>query len=697
MNALQKINRWQRQALWRHWFSVWLLGLPFLLALSLLNGRFISESAIIITWILGLLALLLLAWKSAQKYNRQWLLRQLDHRRSDLENSSDLLFAEPSGLSNLQQLQQQRVQQRISTGAELDLRAAWPWQRFIFSLSISGLLIAIAWYYPTATLTPGQISAVQQDLSTSDNSPVRLQSALLNVRAPAYTGLPVRNENNLNVKVPEGSKLSWTLTFKPEPRVAELVFLEGKRIALKKHNGVWQATTVLNKSSLYRIEINGKRRPEDKLYRLQAIKDMAPVLRVKAPDRSLTMAEFEQDYWDIDIEASDDYGLAGAQLRIQLAQGAGENIKFSQFTQTIVGKGSAKQKRFASRIKLAELGLVAGDDLIVQMSVSDRRTPKANISLSPSFILRWPSKDSVEASGVQGMLKKVAPAYFRSQRQIIIDTEKLIAERKKISQDDYERRSDQIGVDQRLLRLRYGQFLGEETEGGEHGEHADEHDSEPHVKQSASAEILSEFGHTHDIPEAATLLDSKTKELLRAALNEMWQAELHLRQVQPKLALPFENRALALIKKVQQADRIYLPRVGTELPPIDESRRLTGDRRDLSSGNEKLYAQLASESALQDFWQALNALSSAKNNATLDFNALQTWIDTHQEFLPDILSLLAALDALQQQPDCQPCREQLRVQIWPLLAKPIALPNSRAMPSPKGRRYLQDLSKDKQP
>ena len=122
-------NRWQQQALWRQWLIVLLLGLPLLLALSFLSWRFIGQSSIAIVSIFGLLALVLLAWKSAQKYNRQWLLRQLDYRRSDLENSSDLLFAEPSGLSNLQQLQQQRVQQRISTGAELDLRAAWLWWR----------------------------------------------------------------------------------------------------------------------------------------------------------------------------------------------------------------------------------------------------------------------------------------------------------------------------------------------------------------------------------------------------------------------------------------------------------------------------------------------------------------------------------------------------------------------------------------
>ncbi|MBP7370035.1 MAG: hypothetical protein KA902_01210, partial [Arenimonas sp.] len=450
-------------------------------------------------------------------------------------------------------------------------------------------------------------------------------------------------------------------------------------------------------SSLYRIEINHQRLPDDHLYRLQAIKDIAPVLRVILPDRSLSMAEFDQRYWDIDVEATDDYGLAAAQLRIQLAQGMGENIKFKQFNKEVFGRGTAKQKRYTYRVMLAELGLVAGDDLIVQFSVSDRRTPKANVSLSSSYILRWPSEESTEASGIQGMLKKVVPAFFRSQRQIIIDTEKLIVDRKKISQDEYERRSDQIGVDQRLLRLRYGQFLGEESEGGDKDAHEKEHASEPPSKADSTAEILSEYGHTHDIPEAATLLDPKSKELLRSALNEMWQAELHLRQVEPKLALPYENRALAFIKKVQQADRIYLARVGSDLPPIDETRRLTGDRKNLSQGIEKLSTTPVSETAVTTFWQALNSSQELKQTGSLDFNALQSWINTHQDTIPDILSLLAALDALQQKPECQTCREQVRVQLWPLLPKPTALPNSRQAPNANGQRYLQNLSKESKP
>ncbi|GAE58256.1 hypothetical protein XPN_0162, partial [Xanthomonas arboricola pv. pruni MAFF 301427] len=90
--------------------------------------------------------------------------------------------------------------------------------------------------------------------------------------------------------------------------------------------------------------------------------------------------------------------------------------------------------------------------------------------------------------------------------------------------------------------------------------------------------MLSEFGHTHDHAEAATLLDPQTRALLRAALDQMWQSEGELRQGHPERALPFANKALGFIKQVQQAERIYLARVGTQLPPIDPGRRLSGDR-----------------------------------------------------------------------------------------------------------------------
>jgi hypothetical protein len=58
----------------------------------------------------------------------------------------------------------------------------------------------------------------------------------------------------------------------------------------------------------------------------------------------------------------------------------------------------------------------------------------------------------------------------------------------------------------------------------------------------------------------------------------MWEAELRLRTHDPRGALPFEHRALALLKEVQQAARVYVRRVGFEPPPLEPDRkRLTGD------------------------------------------------------------------------------------------------------------------------
>ncbi len=302
------------------------------------------------------------------------------------------------------------------------------------------------------------------------------------------------------------------------------------------------------------------------------------------------------------------------------------------------------------------------------------------------------------------MVQKAIPAYFRSQRQIIIDTEKLLADKNKLSAEKFAIQSDTIGVDQRILRLRYGQFLGEETNVGEEvdGKHV-EHADQPSGKAATATDtqsILEQYGHTHDIPEAATLLDLKTKDLLRAALNEMWQAELNLRQSKPKQALPYEYRALGFIKQVQQADRIYLARVGLELPPIDENRRLSGDRSSLKNRPDILQAANAEDATLIKFWQSLNRieLGSTSINSTIpDFTSLRRWIRLNSSRSPDALGLLAAVDALEKQPACRACLVEVKAQLWPLLPKPPATPQQRILQNNNGQKYLDALQQERKP
>ncbi len=701
MSALKQIRQWQSAAKSRRLIVVALIAVPLLTALFLLCSRFVSQAFAIAVTLAIAVIVFLYALKSIETFDDGWLIRQLDQRLANLEDSSDLLFKTGSELSTLQNLQRERIEQRVSNLADIDLRTPWPTKIIVLSFLIALIFSAIAVYFPQSKTEIETAALAQSNGTPSAAVPIVLIDQQITIRAPAYTGLPSRNEKTLQVKFPEGSSLSWNLIFRPQANTVDLLFHDGSRLALKKIGESWQGSKVLLQSSLYRVQVNNAPLSEDKLYRLDAIKDRAPQIRVIQPDRNLSLVELGQNAWPLSFEAEDDYGLGAAHLRIQLAQGSGENIKFSEQTRSLAGQGSRARKRFAQTLDLSALGLSAGDDVIVQFSISDQRSPQINTTRSSSFILRWPPEDSVQASGVEGVVQKAIPAYFRSQRQIIIDTEKLLAERKKYTAENFAIQSDTIGVDQRILRLRYGQFLGEEAEDAnkEHDEHADEAPGKA-ATANDSQSILEQYGHTHDIPEAATLLEPKTKALLRSALNEMWQAELHLRSAQPKQALPFEYRALAFIKKVQQADRIYLARVGLELPPIDETRRLSGDRSGLGNRNDVLQAANNEDAALIRFWQSLNQLelgSAPKNEAAPDFSAFRNWMRTNPSRSPDSLGLLAALDALEKQPDCKACLIEMKTQLWPMLPKPPASPQRRNISKPDAQKYLDALQQERKP
>ncbi|MGJ3627499.1 hypothetical protein AB5I41_12010 [Sphingomonas sp. MMS24-JH45] len=75
-----------------------------------------------------------------------------------------------------------------------------------------------------------------------------------------------------------------------------------------------------------------------------------------------------------------------------------------------------------------------------------------------------------------------------SQRQVIIDAEALLKARRRLTPEAFRARALRIGDDQGALRMRYGNFLGGETEGAsnamptsdEEAHHADDgHDHGP--------------------------------------------------------------------------------------------------------------------------------------------------------------------------------------------------------------------------
>lgn len=691
------------------------LGLPPLLAL--LGLAYFRLDATAAAVVLAAAVATGFAWlaRERQRIDLRWCARALNAADTRFDDSAELLLAEPSQLQPLAQLQQQRLQQRLQQHTP-ELRPAWPRAALAGSCALAAVLALLGlWQSPPAVVTTTPATAT----TAAAAPPVALLAQSLTIEPPRYTGLPASKQDSLDARVPEGAKLRWQLRFAPQPRAVKLRFHDGRELVLAAAGEDWTAEYKLDNAALYRIEIDADTAlAQERRYRLDTVADQPPVIRVDAPDKTLSLREDGQDSWAFDIRASDDYGLGEASLEIVRAQGSGENIAVKRETLKLRGEGEARERRYRHRIELAPLQLAAGDELIVRLDVADQREPQAQHSRSASYILRLPPPPGDDSVGMDGLVQKTLPAYFRSQRQIIIDTEALIAAKPKLGEDDFVARSDALGVEQKILRLRYGQFLGEEFESGgqappptaeKHDDHdegeAHEGEDKPaaapdahdHAQPAApkrfgdAGNVLAEFGHTHDHTEAATLLDPETKKILKAALEQMWQSELELRSGRPQQALPHEYKALEQIKLVQQSTRIYLARVGLELPPVDEARRLSGERAGLRDSTNAAQPAKAADAELDALWQVL------QRGEQPQWPRFDAWLRDSGLGSEQALDLAAVADSWRRDAACASCREELRARLWPLLPRAAASSAGREQPDRRGRAYLQALQQGTQP
>lgn len=742
MNAAARLQAALRRARIRSAAQTLALGLPLILVASAVLHRLAGLVPALAVAALGLVATGAIAYRRARRHDPAWLARALDAGRADMDDSAALLFADAHTLSPLQALQRSRLAARIDRDPAMPAPPPWRWRLLWLVWGAGLLVVALALVWTPRTMSADEPRSAALTPARAAGAPA-LQAQQLRIEPPAYTGLPARVQDTLDGQAPEGAQLTWTLRFAPQPATVTLEGLDDSRIGFRRQGEDWVARTALARSMLYRIAVDGD--PDGAVaraqpWRIDAVPDRPPVVRVREPDTTLATMTPGQRAWRLVFEAEDDYGVAvDARLRITVTHGAGENITFEDHTRRLRGSGDARLRRFEVTLDPLALGLQEGGDLVAQLRVQDNRAPQPQRADSPSLILRWLPPVPPDADGLEGLARDVLPAYFRSQRQIIIDAEALIARRAALAADDFAGRSDGIGVDQRLLRLRYGQFLGEESEGAPRrplpvaddeppppprkplpiddfgqqdlpvadADHADQagHDADdpahdhdhdhadppPDAMTFGRAEdVLETFGHTHDLPGAATLLDPKTREILRGALREMWQSELHLRQAEPQRALAPANRALELIKQVQQADRIYLARVGSVLPAVDFQRRLGGDRDGIAPRAVPGPGD-ATTPAPELAWRALTW------DGEVDLDALAQWLRAHPAQVDDPLSLLAALDGARRDPACASCRQALRAQLWRVLQRPPTTPPPRPALDAMGARYLDTLGAGDRP
>jgi hypothetical protein len=698
MTVLFSASRWTAPARRRALSETAAFAFPLLIVMAVILFRAAGPVAAAGGAILVLTVSILVAFRRASQFTPHWLTRTLDARHPDLEDSSALLFRDDP-LTPLERLQQSRIDGRVRVIDAATLAPPWHVRSLTAVFALCAVAMALAMLWPGSSHPIPVLSPDKEGLPPSPGIP-RLVAQNLRIVPPAYTGLPFRDSASLDARAPTGSRLEWRLRFSPDASVPRLLMLGGSPVALSRAGSDWIASRTANASFLYRVDPAQGRGPAPPLHRVDAIADMPPQVKALSPTTGLTMVSPGQRSWTPVFAATDDYGVAPtARLRVTLAVGEGENVTFSEREMPVTGTGSAREKRFSPMLDFARFGFSAGGDMVVQLIVRDSRSPDPQEVRGPSLILRWPSSRQPEGGGLTGMVNTTLPAYFRSQRQIIIDAQALLRQKRALSADRYLARSAAIGGDQQILRGRYSQFLGGEEEGepalpvadGDSHSEGDGHDhgGPPHQPApgfGAPEDVLAAFGHPHDDSQASSL-PPETRAVLKQAVDQMWLSERELKQGRPDLALPFATKALRFIKDVQQATRIFLSRVGPELPPFDPTRRMTGKRDGIASRILPTTPAERGDGPAAAAWRALGEGPDAIRGV-IDLAPLENWSRANGSRLPDALALAGAIDAVRRDPACAPCRERLRAQLWRAMERPMGQATRRPAFDAGGARYL---------
>lgn len=616
-------------------------------------------------WIAGALPWLaipsgpgLLAWFGWCAWDWAKLRRRVGHEWSawldgavpDMEDSSALL--EHAG-SPVARLQRQRLLARLDASVTpRKLRSiarehvAPGYAVFLVSAVLAGML----WF-----AMQKERPAAGQPAQPVAGAPAARQSPLsMRLAPPAYTGVAASETAPRDVQVPQHTQVSWCLLGEGgagnEDNNADNIELgNGQTLRPGKDCARWVAT----ESVVWRWRGNR--------HTLRVIPDRPPEITVTAPTQMVQELPESAASATMALTITDDYMVRRATLHLTLARGSGESIRFTDREMPLPASNDPKRRGWSKRWLLSELGMEPGDELYFFVRASDNAPRPHNVQ-SPTYTLRLPAPPGEAEEELAAMPVLVKPQSLRSQRQIIIDTEQLVADMRatKMTQEAVRERSQRIAGDQGMLRRRYGQFLGEESSlfGGEddgHGGHEGHEDHGDHGGEEKQG-ILHQYGHAHDEAENATLYDEDTKKVLRRALSAMWDAEKALRAIAPKSALAPEHKALEAIKELQQAERVYLHKTAFAPPPIKEEKRMTGDMDGAASYRRE---QDAPGEALPDDLRALvQALSRDGPLPALWTRTAHDWVRSR---LNGDEQRLAAQRAIQDVADgCMACRPTLR-------------------------------------
>ncbi|MGN6211396.1 hypothetical protein [Parafilimonas sp.] len=647
---------------------------------------------------------------------RSWRIKQrdviiyLNRHIPQFEESSGLLLKPAASLNLLEQMQLNKLKSNIVYTA-----TAHPVNRKLKAATIVLLLSLITSILIYLLLTPSSFQSQENNLQrTALSQPQKVLPAIgsftIKIKSPAYTNIQLQTQHDFNITAAEGAVISWQLeTNKPVQHIS-LKFSDTTLLQLRPLNSghtIWSGEKSVQQQGFYQVQLDSSL---SDLYKLEMIKDQPLSITVQSPKPSTVIDFGEPQRTSVSLTATDDYGINDVSIMATVASGSGEAVKFSEHAIKFANSFSDHNKNYSLKktIDLPSLGMKPGDELYLYIQAIDNNKQQTQ---SDTYIISI--ADTAELMSFDGVINGInlKPEYFRSQRQIIIETEQLLKDKPALMPDAFNSKSNDLGIDQKLLRLRYGKFLGEEFEAniGEHDDHDEHQELTDNSNDFGNAEaVIDQFAHKHDIAEDATFFDAETKKQLKAVLTEMWNAELQLRTFKPAKALPFEYKALRLLKDLQQQSRVYVAKTNIKTPPLKSETRLTGELDKVISPSTQNNTQQKGMH-ITDAQKALSILEHLKTNNTVNNDELALLFSASRimqqqaaaapgKYLQALQSYQSILNQIQQ---------QQHISLKDINAAQHGLQQMLAQPSPKpspaatlngnslSQQYFLNLNKDR--
>ncbi|MCW3090263.1 MAG: hypothetical protein JWP81_1332 [Ferruginibacter sp.] len=638
------------------------------------------------------------SWKITERE----VARSLNSKYPVLEESAELLLQPFPDLPFLQQLQATKTEQALQAIPTPVCACS----KFSFRVLIFGVALMFG---IGLTLVPDESIKKNTSQSYLPAKPVRIEklpaaisAVTVRIFPPAYTARPSRSQDQMNFSAEEGATVQWQIKTSSAIKNIFFIFNDSKTVALtplNKEHTLWSAGKVLDAPGFYQLKMDTV---ISELYTMEMVKDQLPTISIQTPKPN-TLIDFGQPKkLVLNALVTDDYGIKNAAVFATISTGRGEGVKFAQQQINFEGAFGSQLSKYQLRkmIDLAALGMQPGDELYFYVKAIDSKLQEKRSDIYIVSIA-----DTAQLMSMEGLLNgiPIKPEYFRSQRQIIIESEQLIKDKNKIGKEVFRNRSNNLGIDQKLLRLRYGKFLGEENESNEDQEVGTIADG----KDFGNAEkILDAYTDKHDDAETVDFFEISTKNQLKATLTEMWNAELKLRVFKPEEALPYEYKALRLLKDLQQKSRAYVAKTSIATTPLKPEKRLTAELDKIIQPFRQITIQQNNQKE-EAIRTALSILEQLKKHGDISVQSASVLQKVSQqlankavaspaEYLPALQALKKILGTVQFQPllsmeNISVVEKALHKMIDPPAILPSA--NKRAANGNLSKEYFKTLDK----